>query len=193
MGISPQLYRQRIGLNSVNFRTKTTTNVGNTFSFQLCTFLQKKSRLFFLNSLSINTSFFVCFSQIVSACLNIPDPISTALISILTVVFCINITQFLLINGYAFLINLTRLFYAIILFFTWMDNSESFIKFFSYKMLDMLTHGDIEVHPGPPHPFQIHPLEFKFDSSSRFRARLPITSLCHPREIKCNSCNRKRT
>ena len=35
-----------------------------------------------------------------------------------------------------------------------MDTSEYFIKFFSYKMLDMLTHGDIEVHPGHPTPFK---------------------------------------
>ena len=149
MGISAQLHRQRTGLNYSNLWVKKTSNQGKTFPFKFYSLFLQKIGLFLSNSLSINVGLFIFLSQIACFFYNVSDPILSSLFGIFTTVFSINAAQFTLIYGYATLNISTMIFYTMISFFTRFDNSKTFIKFFSYKLLDMLTHGDVHPHLGP--------------------------------------------
>ena len=157
MNIPIQLHRQRIGLYA-NIRVKNGSHSNQNLLNLLYIFISFKIRLAFLNSLSINTSLFVFLSQVITCKTNFEaiDPALASILGLLILVCCINLTQFTLIYSYIFLVKSTHIFYICIAFLLKIDKLELFMNFYFYKHLEMLTHGDIHPHPGPP------PSLFKF-------------------------------
>ena len=149
--ISIQAYRQQIGLfniNSMKFNTKNSQNASNMAS--ACFLWLVRKLLFFLtNVLSVNTDTFVLLSTLSCHVYSL-NPLF-APFSTLFAAYLINSFQFLLIHGYYWLVKSTYLFYASIQVLHHHDLVDT-ASFFYYKMLIMLTNGDIHPNPGPRGP-----------------------------------------
>ena len=153
-------YRQQIGLFNSNVRVKNSPHPNqcyrNLLKLTLCLLfcLFTKIKLFFSNSLSLNTNCFVLFSQIIMHTTNFmsSEPILSSIISLFLLIICINFIQLLLIYTYTCLVRSTQIFYICITILFKLNKLELFLKFYHYKHLDLLTHGDIHPHPGPPPP-----------------------------------------
>ena len=146
MTISSQLFRQRIGLfnsNSVKYRSK---NVESKKS-NLFEFCSQKCTLLLLNILSINIDTFVLVSILFSYFFESPDPLLSSLIGTFTPIFCINLLQFSLIQAYSHLVMATRFFFTISILLDHVNLLEICV-FFYYKILIILTHGDVHTNPG---------------------------------------------
>ena len=120
----------------------------------MVTFLFAKISTFAKNSLSVHTNLFVLIAQILSSIHDPIDPIKSPLFGIFFTVFSINMCHFSLVNLYPLLINMTQTFYYIVALLNHFDKLDLFIEFYYYKMIDLLTHGDIETNPGPPSLFR---------------------------------------
>ena len=118
----------------------------------MVTFLFAKISTFAKNSLSVHTNLFVLIAQILSSIHDPIDPIKSPLFGIFFTVFSINMCHFSLVNLYPLLINMTQTFYYIVALLNHFDKLDLFIEFYYYKMIDLLTHGDIETNPAPPLP-----------------------------------------
>ena len=154
MNISVESHRMRIGLFSSNRPQKcikpSATNPFITFK----TFFILKLTTFFMNSLTVSPNIFILLLELVACILDSLDPIFNALVGLLVLIYAINAFQFLLIHSYVITAIFFQTSYDFFVFSAQFSQSDLFTKFFLYKMLEMLTHGDIEPHPGPPSPLK---------------------------------------
>ena len=154
MNISIELHRMRIGIFSSN-RPPKCIKISSKHPFMfLITFLFSKFTIFLKNSLTLNPNVFILLLELVASISVSIDPLFNALASLMVVIYAINALQFLLIQSLYISTIIVQICYNIFAFSIQFSTPELFLKFFLYKYLELLRHGDIEPHPGPPFPFK---------------------------------------
>jgi len=91
----------------------------------------------------------------------------------MVVIYAINALQFLLIQSLYISTIIVQICYNFFAFSIQFSTPELFLKFFLYKFLELLRHGDIEPHPGPPSPFRFIHWNLNSLPAHNFR-RIPI-------------------